>query len=148
MKARIKELHINARKTKNKPAQEAYEAVLVAIQAKEIESRIELTDGEIIAVAQKVLKQLKESLEYATTDGNKELVDRIHDNINCVNSLLPQTYTDVEVVILIKFVIDRNSIPLEKKNMGSIVKLTVVASEGRTDSATVARLVKVMLDGN
>lgn len=145
---KITSLFLEARKSKNARDKQAYEILINSIQNKEIELKGEtdrvkgfLTDSEVVTIVQKSIKECAESKAYATkAKKSTEEIENWDKVIELLNNLLPTSLTHSEVIALIKEVTTEQNIALEKKNMGTIVKAVVAASNGRTDGKTVSTL--------
>ena len=64
-----------AMKAKDKASLKAIRMILGAIKLKEIDERIELTDGQCMTVIQKMVKQRKDSISQFSEAGRTDLVN-------------------------------------------------------------------------
>ena len=86
-----------AMKAKDKEALKAIRMILGAIKQKEIDERIELTDGQALSVIQKMVKQRKDSISQFSDAGRTDLVDIEEAELLIINNYMPKQLSKDEV---------------------------------------------------
>ena len=94
-----------AMKEKNTIKKEALSALLSALKAKAIDKRSDLTAEEEIAVVQREVKQLKETMDTAPA-GYEEVVETCRKKIEFYSVYLPKQMDEEEIRATIKSVLD------------------------------------------
>ncbi len=103
----------------------------------------EVTDGDILKMIQKLIKQRKESAEQFTAAGRQELADNELAEAAVMEKYLPKQLSETEVEEKIKAIIAEvgaTSIKDMGKVMGAANKALAGQSDGRTISTVVKRL--------
>ena len=103
----------------------------------------EVTDGDILKMIQKLIKQRKESAEQFTAAGRQELADNELAEAAVMEKYLPKQLSEAEVEEKIKAIIAEvgaTSIKDMGKVMGAANKALAGQSDGRTISTVVKRL--------
>ena len=103
----------------------------------------EVTDGDILKMIQKLIKQRKESAEQFTAAGRQELADNELAEAAGMEKYLPKQLSEAEVEEKIKAIIAEvgaTSIKDMGKVMGAANKVLAGQSDGRTISTVVKRL--------
>ena len=126
-----------AMKEKNTIKKEALSALLSALKAKAIDKRSDLTAEEEIAVVQREVKQLKETMDTAPA-GYEEVVETCRKKIEFYSVYLPKQMDEEEIKATIKSVLD--ALGLEKptpKEKGIIMKNLMPLTKGKADGKLV-----------
>lgn len=103
----------------------------------------EVSDGDILKMIQKLIKQRKESAEQFTAAGRQELADNELAEAAVMEKYLPKQLSEAEVEEKIKAIIAEvgaTSIKDMGKVMGAANKALAGQSDGRTISTVVKRL--------
>ena len=103
----------------------------------------EVSDGDILKMIQKLIKQRKESAEQFTAAGRQELADNELAEAAVMEKYLPKQLSEAEVEEKIKAIIAEvgaTSIKDMGKVMGAANKVLAGQSDGRTISTVVKRL--------
>ena len=103
----------------------------------------EVSDGDILKMIQKLIKQRKESAEQFTAAGRQELADNELAEAAVMEKYLPKQLSEAEVEEKIKAIIvevGATSIKDMGKVMGAANKALAGQSDGRTISTVVKRL--------
>ena len=126
-----------ALKEHNSEKKEALSALLSALKSKAIDKRSDLTAEEEIAVVQREVKQLKETMDTAPA-GYEEVVETCRRKIEYYAVYLPKQMDEEEIKATIKSVLD--SLGLEKptaKEKGIIMKNLMPLTKGKADGKLV-----------
>ncbi len=115
-----------------------------SVKNREIESRHELADGEIIEVVSTLVKQRRESIRMFGEAGRTDLVEKEEKELAVLLTFLPQQLTREEVESLVaKVVADCGA--QGPKDMGKVMKAIMPHVAGRADGSLVSAVVKEKL---
>jgi uncharacterized protein YqeY len=103
-----------------------------------------LTDGEILVVLQKMIKQRQESVELYDKGGRAELADQERAEIAIITGYLPQQMSDDDVKAAIAAAIAEIG-AVGIKDMGKVVAALKAKYSGQMDFARASGLVKATL---
>jgi hypothetical protein len=71
--------------------------LLAAIKQKEVDERIELVDGDIVLIIDKMLKQRRDSIDAFNKADRKDLVEKEEFELKVLQDYMPQQLTEKEV---------------------------------------------------
>ena len=126
-----------AMKEKNTIKKEALSALLSALKAKAIDKRADLTTEEEIAVVQREVKQLKETMDTAPA-GYEEVVETCRQKIEYYSVYLPKQMDEEEIRATIKSVLDSLGLAAPTaKEKGIIMKNLMPLTKGKADGKLV-----------
>ena len=77
-----------------------------AIKQREVDERIELTDQDVMAVIEKMLKQRRDSIEAYESAKRQDLADVEKAEVVILQSYLPQALSDAEVIACLLYTSD------------------------------------------
>ena len=120
--------------------------LLAAIKQKEVDERVQLTDADVLAVIEKMLKQRRESIAQFEKAARNDLADVEKAEIVVLSGYLPQQLSEAEVAKEIEAAI-KESGAAGAKDMGKVMGLLKPRLAGRTDMGRVSGLVKAKLTG-
>ena len=104
----------------------------------------ELTDGDIIKLIHKLVKQRKESAEIYTQQSRPELAKNELDEIACMEKYLPKQMSEVEVEATLKNIIAQLG-ATSPTDMGKVMGAATKALAGQADGRLISTLVKKLL---
>ena len=122
----------------------AIRLLLAAIKQREVDERIELTDADIIAVIEKMLKQRRDSITAFEGAGRTDLADIEKYEVSVLQTYMPKQMTDTEIDAIISQVI-ADSGAQGAKDMGKVVALVKPLVAGMADMGKVSGLIKSRL---
>jgi hypothetical protein len=117
---------------------------LAAIKQREVDERITLDDGQILAVLEKMIKQRKEAITQFQAGGRADLVARESAEVSILEGYLPARMSDAELDALIAGAI-ASSGATSAKDMGKVMALVKSQAQGRADMGAVSARVKEKL---
>ena len=120
--------------------------LLAAIKQKEVDERVELTDADVLAIIDKMVKQRRESIAQFEKAGRNDLADSEKAEIAVLSAYLPQQMSEAEVAAAIAAAIAETGAS-GAKEMGKVMGLLKSRLAGRTDMGKVSGLVKAKLTG-
>lgn len=133
-----------AMKAKDKSALKAIRMILGAIKQKEIDERIELTDGQALSVIQKMVKQRKDSISQFSDAGRIDLVDIEEAELLIINNYMPKQLSKDEVeAAVIKAISETGADSM--KDMGKLMGVLKGQLDGKADMGHVSQLIKAKL---
>lgn len=144
LKATISEDMKNAMRAKDSARLGAIRLLQSAIKQREVDERIELSDQDVIAVIEKMLKQRRDSISAYESANRHDLADVEKFEVSVLQNYLPQALTDDEInEILEKSVVETGASGIKdmSKVMAAIRPLVV----GRADMAKISGLIKSRL---
>jgi uncharacterized protein YqeY len=133
-----------AMKAKDKAALKAIRMILGAIKQKEIDERIELTDGQALSVIQKMVKQRKDSIAQFSDAGRSDLVDIEEAELLIINNYMPKQLSKDEVEAEVTKAISETGAD-SMKDMGKLMGVLKGKLDGKADMGDVSQLIKSKL---
>jgi uncharacterized protein YqeY len=126
----------------------AIRLIQAALKDKDIEARGNgkepLSDEDILALLQKMVKQRQESIAMYEQGGRQELADQEKNEVAVISSYLPQQMDEAETKAAIQAAIAETG-AASMKDMGKVVASLRAKYAGRMDFAKASGLVKDML---
>lgn len=139
-----------AMKAGDKPRLGTIRLVQAALKDKDIEARGlgkgQLTDDDIMALMQKMVKQRQESIAIYAQAGRSELAANEQAEVDVINGYLPKQMDDSEMDAAIAEVVQEVGAS-SMKDMGKVVAALKAAYAGRMDFAKASQRVKKALGG-
>lgn len=118
--------------------------ILAALKQREVDERIELTDENVLAILDKMLKQRRESIAQFETANRADLVKKEKDEIDIIQHYLPAQLSEAEVATFIDLAI-KESGATTARDMGKVMGVLKPKLQGRADIALVSLKVKARL---
>ncbi|HSA91272.1 MAG TPA: GatB/YqeY domain-containing protein [Burkholderiales bacterium] len=119
---------------------------LAAIKQREVDTRTELGDAEVLAVLEKMIKQRRESIAQYEQAARKDLADAEKFELDVLTGYLPRQMSDAELGQAVDAAISEAK-PAGVKDMGKVMGLLKVRLAGKADMGKVSALVKSKLSG-
>ena len=124
----------------------AIRLVLAALKQKEVDERVELSDADVVAILEKMLKQRRESIVQFEKAARNDLADAEKFEVGVLTAYLPQQLGEAEIQKEIQSAI-AGSGASGIKDMGKVMAALKPRLAGRADMASVSALVKSKLSG-
>jgi uncharacterized protein YqeY len=115
-----------------------------AIKQREVDERIELTDQDVMAVIEKMLKQRRDSIEAYESAQRQDLADVEKAEVVILQSYLPQALSDAEVSAILDAAIKAAN-ATSIKEMGQVMAIVKPQVVGRADMGKLSTLIKQKL---
>ena len=144
LKQQITEDMKTAMRAKDSVRLGAIRLLLSAIKQREVDERIELTDADVIAVIEKMLKQRRDSITAFEGAGRTDLADIEKFEVSVLQTYMPKQLSDDELNQIITQVI-ADSGASGAKDMGKVVGLVKPLVAGVADMGKVSGLIKSRL---
>ena len=146
LKNRITEDMKTAMRAKDTARLGTVRLLLSAMKQKEVDERVVLTDADVLAIIDKMMKQRRESIAQFEKAGRNDLADGEKAEIAVLSAYLPQQLSEAEVGQAIAAAIVETG-AAGAKDMGKVMALLKPRFAGRTDMGKVSGLVKAKLAG-
>jgi uncharacterized protein len=145
LRDKISEDLIAAMKAKEAARLSVLRMMKTAIRNKEIDSRQEMEDAQVVQVFISLIKQRKDSIEQFRNGGRQDLVDKETAEIKVIEEYLPAAVTDEEIgSVLDSVLVETGAASI--KDMGKVMKACMVRFSGRpVDGGKVSDMVKARL---
>jgi uncharacterized protein len=146
LKEKITEDMKTAMRAKDAPRLGAIRLLLSAMKQREVDERIELSDTDIVAIIDKMLKQRRDSISQFEKGGRTDLADKEKFEVTVLTAYMPQAMSEAEVAAAVaKAIADSGA--KSPADMGKVMALLKPVLAGRTDMSKVSGFVKGKLAG-
>jgi uncharacterized protein len=146
LKARITEDMKAAMRARNAARLSTIRLLQAAIKQREVDERIELTDTDVLAILDKMVKQRRESIAQFEAGHRMDLADAERAEIAVLQEYLPQPLTPAEIDALIADAIASTG-AAGLAGMGKVMGVLKPKLAGRADLGAVSAAVKARLAG-
>jgi uncharacterized protein len=146
LKARINDDMKTALRAGDRPRLGTIRLMLAAINQREIDTRTELNDAEVVAILDKMVKQRRESTAQYQSARRGDLVAAEQFELDLIRSYMPAALSDEEVARLIDASLTESDAS-SLRDMGKVMRLLKPQLQGRADMAAVSARVKTRLSG-
>jgi uncharacterized protein len=120
--------------------------LLAAIKQKEVDERIELSDTDVVAIIDRMIKQRRESIAAFDAGGRPELSAAERSEIEVLQGYMPQPLSDAEIEAMIEAAL-ASAGATGPAAMGKVMSALRPQLAGRADMTKVAAAVKARLAG-
>lgn len=141
LKAQIQSDMKTAMKSGEKARLGAIRLILAAIKQREVDERIELDDGQVLVVLDKMLKQRRDSIQQYSAAGREDLADVERFEVEVIQTYLPTPLSESELTALLDAAIAESG-ATAMSDMGKVMAILRPKVQGRADMAAVSGLVK------
>ena len=122
----------------------AIRLLLAAIKQREVDGRTELSDGDIVAIIDKMNKQRRDSISQYEAAGRQDLADVEKFEMGVLQNYMPQQMDDSEISVFVAEAIATTA-AAGPQDMGKVMGLLKSKLSGRADMAKVSALIKSQL---
>ena len=140
LKEQITEDMKNAMRAKDTGKLGTIRLLLAEIKRKEVDERIELTDAQVTAIVEKMIKQRKDSITQFEAGGRADLADIEKAELAVLIAYMPAGLSDEEVAAAVAA-----SGAAGPQDMGKVMAIVKPKLAGRADMTVVSALVKKAL---
>jgi len=120
--------------------------LLAAIKQREVDERIELTDADVLAIIEKMIKQRRDSIVQFEAGKRDDLVATERAEIDVLAAYLPERLADAEIDALIAEAITSTG-AAGMAGMGKVMAAIKPKVVGRADMGAVSARIKAKLTG-
>jgi uncharacterized protein len=146
LKERITEDMKAAMRSKDSARLSTIRMLLAATKQREVDERIVLTDADVLAIIDKMIKQRKDSITQFEAGGRADLVATERAEVDVLQAYLPQQLGEAEIEALIVAAIAKTG-AADVSGMGKGMAELKPQIAGRADPGRVSGLVKARLAG-
>ena len=144
LKDQLKDQQKLAMLAKDKARLGTIRLLMAEIKQREVDTRIELNDEDILAVVTKMVKQRRDSISQFEAAGRQDLADKESAEILVLQEFLPQQLTAEEIAVLIEQAITESGAAV-MADMGKVMAVLKPKIQGRADVGAVSAQVKTRL---
>lgn len=141
LKTQVTDAVKDAMRAGDKPRLATLRMVSAAIKQKEVDERRTLTDSDVLAILDKMVKQRRESVEQYEAAGREELAAAERAEIDIIAEFLPRALDESEISAMISAAIEETGAE-SIRDMGQVMAKLKPAVQGRADLSTVSARVK------
>ncbi len=117
-----------------------------AMKQKEVDERVELTDADVIAIIDKMLKQRRESIAQFEKGGRQDLAETEKFEAGVLQTYMPQALSDDEINAEIAAAMQATGAKAIS-DMGKVMAILKPKFAGRADMGKVSALIRAKLAG-
>ena len=122
----------------------AIRLILAGIKQREVDERKELSDADVTAVIEKMIKQRRESITQYEKASRQDLVDAEKFELEVLSGYMPQQLGDAELQQEVQKAIGETGAS-GLRDMGTVMALLKSRLAGRADMGKLSNLVKTKL---
>ena len=144
LKLQISEDMKTAMRAKETARLGAIRLLLAAIKQREVDERIELTDADVLAVIDKMMKQRRDSFSQFEAAGRKDLADVEQFEMSVLLGYMPQQLSQAEIDAAIEQAVVASG-AASAQDMGKVMAILKPKFSGRADIGKASAQVKARL---
>jgi uncharacterized protein YqeY len=144
LKERITDDMKTAMRAKDADRLLAIRNLMAAMKQREVDERIELTDADIVAIVDKLVKQRKDSIDAFTKAGRTDLVDKETGELNVLTGYLPQRLDAAAIAAEVGAIVAELG-AAGPGDMGKVMAAVKAKLAGKADMGLVSAAVKAAL---
>jgi len=118
--------------------------LLAALKQREVDERKVLTDADVLAIIEKMLKQRRDSISQFEQGGRQDLADREKQELVLLQAYMPQALGDDEIAAAVAAAVAAAG-AATPADMGKVMALLKPQLAGRADMSKVSAAVKAQL---
>lgn len=122
----------------------AIRLLLAAIKQREVDERIELTDADVLATIDKMMKQRRDSFSQFEAAGRKDLADIEQFEMSVLLGYMPQQLSQAEIDDAIEQAVSASG-AATAQDMGKVMAILKPKFAGRADIGKASAQVKARL---
>ena len=143
LKARITDEMKDAMRAKAAARLSTIRLLLAAIKQKEVDERVDVSDADVVAIIERMIKQRRESVAQFEAGKRPDLVAHERAEIDILQSYMPQALSEAEVDALIAAAVAQSGGGMAA--MGKVMAALKPQLAGRADMGAVSAKVKTKL---
>jgi uncharacterized protein len=123
---------------------DAIRLLTAEMKRKEVDERVTLTDSDVVAIIDKMLKQRRDSIAQFEKGGRQDLADNEKFELSVLQAYMPQGLSEAEVAAAVAAAISESGAK-GAADMGKVMAVLKPKLAGRADMSKVSGLVKAQL---
>ncbi len=144
LKARITEDMKAAMRARDSQRLSAIRLLLAAIKQREVDERRDLSDADVLATIEKMVKQRRDSIAQFQAGGREDLARNEQFELTLLQGYLPPALSDAELAQAVSDAIAASGAQ-GPQEMGKVMALLKARLAGRVDLSKVSAIVKARL---
>lgn len=144
LKEKITEDMKAAMRAKDSERLAAIRLLTAAIKQREVDERIELSDEQVLAVIEKMIKQRKDSITQFEAGGRQDLADKEKSELAVLSDYMPAQLSEAEVQAEVHAAVAQVG-AAGPQDMGKVMGVLKGKLAGRADMTAVSAMVKAAL---
>ena len=125
---------------------DAIRLLTAEMKRKEVDERVTLADGDVVAIIDKMLKQRRDSIAQFEKGGRQDLADNEKFELGVLQAYMPQGLSEAEIADAVAASIAESGAK-GPADMGKVMAVLKPKLAGRADMSKVSGLVKAKLTG-
>jgi uncharacterized protein YqeY len=122
----------------------AIRMLTAALKQKEVDERIDLTDADVLAIVDKLIKQRRDSIAQFDAAGRTDLSDKEKAEVDVLIAYMPKQLTPAEIEVEIAAALTEAGVT-GPQAMGKVMGALKARLAGKADMTQVSALVKAKL---
>ncbi len=118
--------------------------LLSALKQREVDERKVLTDADVLAIIEKMLKQRRDSISQFEQGGRQDLADKEKQELQLLQAYMPQAMGDAEIAAAVAAAVAETG-AAAASDMGKVMAVLKPKLAGRADMSKVSAVVKAQL---
>lgn len=144
MKNKIQASMIAAMRAKDQSRLGTIRLIQAAIKQQEIDDQVVLTDEQILAMLDKMIRQRKESIKQFQAANRDDLVEKESAEMDVIQQFLPEPLSSEEIEAFVKQAIQETGAE-SVRDMAKIMAILKPKVQGRADIGELGQFIKSLL---
>jgi uncharacterized protein YqeY len=144
LKVKINEDMKSAMRSKDSARLGAIRLLQSALKQKEVDERIDLVDGDVLIIIEKMLKQRRDSIDAFKKADRQDLVEKEEFEVSVLMQYMPEPLDESEILNIIEQAI-KNLSASSMKDMGAVMNAVKPQLSGKANMADVSQTIKSKL---
>jgi len=115
-----------------------------ALKQREVDERKTLTDGDVLGVIEKMIKQRRDSITQFEQGGRQDLADKEKQELALLQGYMPQALSEDEIAAAVQEAVTASG-AAGPADMGKVMAVLKPKLAGRADMSKVSAIVKARL---
>lgn len=146
IKAKIQEDMKTAMRSQEKERLATIRLIMAALKQREVDERIELSDEDILAILNKMIKQRRDSITQFEAGNRPDLAQKEAEEVSIIQQYLPAQLSATEIEQAVAAAVQESG-ATSAKDMGKVMGLLKTKLHGKADMTLVSAKVKEKLSG-
>jgi len=144
LKVKINEDMKSAMRSKDSARLGAIRLLQSALKQKEVDERIDIGDGDVLTIIEKMLKQRRDSIDAFKKADRQDLVEKEEFEVTVLMQYMPEPLEEGEILNIIDQAI-KNLSASSMKDMGAVMSAVKPELSGKANMADVSQKIKSKL---
>jgi len=144
LKVKINEDMKSAMRSKDSARLGAIRLLQSALKQKEVDERIDIGDGDVLTIIEKMLKQRRDSIDAFKKADRQDLVEKEEFEVSVLMQYMPEPLKEDEILKIIDQAI-KNLSASSMKDMGAVMSAVKLELSGKANMADVSQKIKSKL---